>query len=266
MAGVSLIAQAEGPFYLPRGTEVKVFEQCHAKRLPVLLKGPTGCGKTRFVEFMAWRLGRPLVTVACHDDLSATDLTGRYLVVNGETVWRDGPLTMAVRQGAICYLDELVEARSDTIVVIHPLADDRRVLLIDKTGEMVQAALGFQLVVSYNPGYQQLLKELKPSTRQRFVALEFALPAPEAERAIVVHEGGVAQATAATLVELAGRLRRLEAHGLTEVPSTRLLVTTARLIAAGISPRDACRAAMIAPLTDEPELLAAMEALVTATF
>ena len=266
MAGVSLIAQAEGPFYLPRGNEVKVFEQCHAKGLPVLLKGPTGCGKTRFVEFMAWRLGRPLVTVACHDDLSATDLTGRYLVVNGETVWRDGPLTMAARQGAICYLDELVEARSDTIVVIHPLADDRRMLSIDKTSELVQAAPGFQLVVSYNPGYQQLLKELKPSTRQRFVALEFALPAPEAERTIVAHEGGVPQATAAALVELAGRLRRLEAHGLTEVPSTRLLVTTARLIAAGILPRDACRAAMAAPLTDEPELLAAMEALVTATF
>lgn len=266
MAGMPRLAQAEGPFYLPRGTEVKVFEQCHAKGLPVLLKGPTGCGKTRFVEFMAWRLGRPLVTVACHDDLSATDLTGRYLVVNGETVWRDGPLTMAARQGAICYLDELVEARSDTIVVIHPLADDRRVLPIDKTGELVQAAPGFQLVVSYNPGYQQLLKELKPSTRQRFVALEFALPAPEAERAIVAHEGGVPPPMAAALVELAGRLRRLEAHGLTEVPSTRLLVTTARLIAAGISPRDACRAAMAAPLTDEPELLAAMEALVTATF
>ena len=251
MAQVSLIAEAEGPFYLPRGNEVKVFEQCHAKGLPVLLKGPTGCGKTRFVEFMAWRLGRPLVTVACHDDLSATDLTGRYLVVNGETVWRDGPLTTAARGGAICYLDELVEARSDTIVVIHPLADDRRMLPIDKTGELVQAAPGFQLVVSYNPGYQQLLKELKPSTRQRFVTLEFALPAPEAERAIVAHEG---------------RLRRLQAHGLTEVPSTRLLVTTARLIAAGIPSRDACRAAMAAPLTDEPELLAAMEALVTATF
>ena len=266
MAGVPLIAEAEGPFYLPRGTEVEVFEQCHRKRLPVLLKGPTGCGKTRFVEFMAWRLGRPLVTVACHDDLSATDLTGRYLVVSGETVWRDGPLTMAARQGAICYLDELVEARSDTIVVIHPLADDRRALALDKTGELIEAAPGFQLVVSYNPGYQQLLKELKPSTRQRFVALEFALPAPEAERAIVVHEGGVPPPTAAALVELAGRLRRLEAHGLTEVPSTRLLVTTARLIAAGIPPRDACRAAMAAPLTDEPELLAAMEALVTATF
>jgi nitric oxide reductase NorQ protein len=266
MASVPLIAQAEGPFYLPRGNEVRVFEQCHAKRLPVLLKGPTGCGKTRFVEFMAWRLGRSLVTVACHDDLSATDLTGRYLVVNGETVWRDGPLTIAARQGAICYLDELVEARSDTIVVIHPLADDRRMLSIDKTGELVEAAPGFQLVVSYNPGYQQLLKELKPSTRQRFVALEFGLPAPESERTIVVHEGGVPPAMAAALVELAGRLRRLDAHGLTEVPSTRLLVTTARLIAAGISPRDACRVGMAAPLTEEPELLAAMDALVTATF
>ncbi|HET7599354.1 MAG TPA: CbbQ/NirQ/NorQ/GpvN family protein [Gemmatimonadales bacterium] len=254
------------PFYLARDTEVAVFEQCHARGLPVLLQGPTGCGKTRFVEHMAWRLGRPLVTVACHDDLSATDLTGRYLVVNGETVWRDGPLTTAARQGAICYLDELVEARSDTIVVIHPLADHRRVLPIDKTGELVEAAPGFQLVISYNPAYQQLLKELKPSTRQRFVSIEFGLPQPEAERAIVAHEAEVPEATAAALVELAARLRRLDAHGLAEVPSTRLLIAAARLIGAGIPPREACRAALVAPLSDDAELLAAMNALVTASF
>jgi len=258
--------EREAPFYLARANEVGIFEQCHARGLPVLLKGPTGCGKTRFLEYMAWRLGRPLITVACHDDLSATDLTGRYLVIDGETVWHDGPLSAAARSGAICYLDELVEARADTIVVIHPLADHRRVLPIEKTGELVEAADGFQLVISYNPGYQQLLKELKPSTRQRFVTIEFALPAPEAERRIVAREGGVADPTAAALVELAGRIRRLDAHGLVEVPSTRLLVSTARLMAGGISAREACRAALIAPLTDDPELLAAMDALVTASF
>jgi nitric oxide reductase NorQ protein len=256
----------EEPFYLPRGTEVEVFTQCHAQGLPVLLKGPTGCGKTRFLEHMAWRLGRPLITVACHDDLSATDLTGRYLVVNGETVWHDGPLSVAARTGAICYLDELVEARADTIVVVHPLADHRRVLPLEKTGELIEAAPGFQLVVSYNPGYQQMLKELKPSTRQRFVSLEFGLPRPEAEREIVAREAEVSGPTAAALVELAGRIRRLEGHGLAEVPSTRLLVSAARLIAAGIPPREACRAALIVPLSDDPELLAAMDALVTATF
>jgi nitric oxide reductase NorQ protein len=256
----------DAPFYIARGDEVSVFEQCHAAGLPVLLKGPTGCGKTRFLEYMAWRLDRPLITVACHDDLSATDLTGRYLVIGGETVWHDGPLSAAARSGAICYLDELVEARADTIVVIHPLADHRRVLPIEKTGELVSAAPGFQLVISYNPGYQQLLKELKPSTRQRFVAIEFALPVPEAERRIVVHEGGVPEPTAAALVELAIRLRRLDAHGLAELPSTRLLVSTARLLAGGIPAREACRAALVAPLTDDPELRAAMDALVTATF
>ena len=256
----------EAPFYLPRANEVSLFEQCHARGIPVMLKGPTGCGKTRFVEHMAWRLHRPLVTVACHDDLSATDLTGRYLVIDGETVWHDGPLSAAARAGAICYLDEVVEARVDTIVVIHPLADHRRVLPIEKTGELLEAAAGFQLVVSYNPGYQQLLKELKPSTRQRFAAIEFRLPAPEAERKIVAHEGEVPEPVAAGLVELAGRIRRLEAHGLAETASTRLLVSAARLIAGGIPPRDACRAALVSPLSDDPELLAAMEALVSATF
>jgi nitric oxide reductase NorQ protein len=255
---------AEEPFYLPSGDEVAVFAACHARRLPVMLKGPTGCGKTRFVEHMAWQLGRPLVTVACHDDLSASDLVGRYLVRGSDTVWQDGPLTRAVRAGALCYLDEVVEARQDTIVVIHPLTDDRRVLPIDKTGELVPAAAGFQLVVSYNPGYQHLLKDLKPSTRQRFVALEFTVPPPEREIAIVVHEGGVDPHHAADLVALAGRLRKLRDRGLPEVPSTRLLVAAARLIASGVPPREACRVAIAAPLTDDPDLLAAAQDLITA--
>jgi nitric oxide reductase NorQ protein len=255
---------AEEPFYLPSGDEVAVFAACHARRLPVMLKGPTGCGKTRFVEHMAWQLGRPLVTVACHDDLSASDLVGRYLVRGSDTVWQDGPLTRAVRAGALCYLDEVVEARQDTIVVIHPLTDDRRVLPIDKTGELVPAAAGFQLVVSYNPGYQHLLKDLKPSTRQRFVALEFTVPPPEREIAIVAHEGGVDPHHAADLVALAGRLRKLRDRGLPEVPSTRLLVAAARLIASGVPPREACRVAIAAPLTDDPDLLAAAQDLITA--
>lgn len=255
---------ADEPFYLPAGDEIAVFAACHARHLPVMLKGPTGCGKTRFVEHMAWRLGRPLVTVACHDDLSASDLVGRYLIRSSETVWQDGPLTRAVRMGALCYLDEVVEARQDTIVVIHPLTDDRRVLPIDKTGEIVSAASGFQLVISYNPGYQHLVKDLKPSTRQRFVALEFAMPPPEREIAIVVRESGVDRHWAADLVALAGRLRALRDRGLPEVPSTRLLVAAARLIASGVPPRDACRVAIAAPLTDDPDLLAAAGDLITA--
>ena len=249
---------------MPSGDEVAVFAACHARGLPVMLKGPTGCGKTRFVEHMAWQFRRPLVTVACHDDLSASDLVGRYLVRASETVWQDGPLTRAVRAGAICYLDEVVEARQDTIVVIHPLTDDRRVLPIDKTGELVPAAAGFQLVISYNPGYQHLLKDLKPSTRQRFVALEFTVPPPEREIAIVVHEGGVDHHQAADLVALAGRIRTLRDRGLTEVPSTRLLVAAARLIASGVAPREACRVAVAAPLTDDPDLLAAAQDVIAA--
>lgn len=253
------------PYYLPVGDEIALFEKCHARGLAVMLKGPTGCGKTRFVEHMAWRLRRPVVTVACHDDLSASDLTGRWLVRGGETVWQDGPLTLAARHGAICYLDEVVEARQDTIVVIHPLTDDRRILPLDKAGELVEAAPGFQLVISYNPGYQHVLKDLKPSTRQRFVAIDFDFPPPELEARIVAHEGGVDDATAATLVTLAGRLRNLRDRGLAEVPSSRVLVATARLIAGGINPTDACRSALVAPLTDDPELVAAMDDLVTAT-
>ena len=255
----------ESPYYVATGEEIAIFETCHARRLPLMLKGPTGCGKTRFVEHMAWRLRRPLVTVACHDDLSASDLTGRYLIRGNETVWLDGPLTRAARAGAICYLDEIIEARTDTIVVIHPLTDDRRLLPLDKTGELLEADPGFQLVISYNPGYQHGLKDLKPSTRQRFVALEFEFPRPETEADIVAHEGGIERATAVALVTLTNRLRQLGDKGLAEVPSTRLIVATARLVASGIPMRSACRTALLGPLTDDPEMLAAMHDLVTAT-
>ena len=255
---------AEEPFYLPVAEEIAIFQACHARRLHVMLKGPTGCGKTRFVEHMAWRLGRPLVTVACHEDLTAGDLVGRYLVRATETVWQDGPLTHAVRAGALCYLDEVVEARPDIVVVIHPLTDDRRVLPIDKTGEVVKAAPGFQLIVSYNPGYQHILKDLKPSTRQRFVGLDFTFPPLDLETRIVAHEGGVELHTARQLVALAGRLRQFRDRGLLEVPSTRLLVAAARLMASGVSPREACRVAMAVPLTDDPELLAAVHDVIGA--
>lgn len=255
----------EEPYYVESGDEVSVFETCHRQQLGVMLKGPTGCGKTRFVEHMAWRLDRPLITVACHDDLSATDLTGRYLVQGGDTVWRDGPLTRAVREGAICYLDEIVEARQDTVVLIHPLTDDRRVLPIEKTGELLEAAPGFQLVVSYNPGYQNLLKELKPSTRQRFVCLEFDFPPKETEADIVAEESGLDRPSAKELVMLASRIRNLEDQGLVEVPSTRLLVATGRLIAAGIDRQTACLRALMGPLTDDPDLQDAIRDVITAT-
>ncbi|HEU4642145.1 MAG TPA: CbbQ/NirQ/NorQ/GpvN family protein [Gemmatimonadaceae bacterium] len=253
------------PYYVPAANEREIFAMCHARGLPVMLKGPTGCGKTRFVEHMAWRLGRPLVTVACHDDLSASDLTGRYLIQGGETVWVDGPLTVAARAGAICYLDEIVEARQDTTVVIHPLTDDRRILPIERTGEIVEAAPGFQLVVSYNPGYQHAIKDLKPSTRQRFVTLEFDHPPPQREAEIVAHEGGVPAPTATALVELANRVRRLRDQGLAEGPGTRLVVATARLMASGIPAYAACHAALVGPLTDDPDLAGAMADLIAGT-
>lgn len=263
--GVRLPPSA-APYYVPIGREVELFEMCHGRGLPVMLKGPTGCGKTRFVEYMAWRLRRPLVTVACHDDLSASDLTGRYLIRGGETVWVDGPLTVAARAGAICYLDEVVEARQDTIVVVHPLTDDRRFLPVERTGELIDAAPGFQLVISYNPGYQHAIKDLKPSTRQRFVTLEFDYPAPQREAEIVAHESGVTASTAASLVELARRIRRLRDQGLAEGPGTRLIVSAARLMASGIPAHDACRAALAGPLTDDPDLAGAIADLVAATF
>jgi nitric oxide reductase NorQ protein len=255
---------AREPYYLPTSNEVDVFAKCHERGLAVMLKGPTGCGKTRFVEHMAWRLDRPLVTIACHDDLSASDLTGRYLIRGDETVWVDGPLTTAARLGAICYLDEVVEARQDTVVVIHPLTDDRRILPIEKTGELLEAAAGFQLVISYNPGYQHAIKDLKPSTRQRFVTLDFDFPSVANETEIVAREGGVKKATAQSLVELARRVRRLKEQGLAEGPGTRLLISAAQLIASGIPATQACQSALIGPLTDDPDLLAAIGDLVSA--
>jgi nitric oxide reductase NorQ protein len=253
------------PYYLSVGHEVEIFERCHRRGLPVLLKGPTGCGKTRFVEHMAWRLGRPLVIIVCHDDLSASDLTGRYLIRGGETVWIDGPLAVAARMGAICYMDELVEAREDSIIVIHPLTDDRRVLPVDKTGELIAAAPGFQLVASYNPGYQHAIKDLKPSTRQRFVALDFDFPEAAVEARIVAHETGVKQSVASALVETAHRVRRLRDQGLAEGPGTRLLVSAGRLISEGIGARQACQVAIAAALTDDPDLLAAITDIIDTT-
>ena len=253
-----LRAQQQTPYYAEQGGEAALFAHAFEQKLPVLIKGPTGCGKTRFVEHMAARLGRPLITVSCHDDLSASDLVGRHLLTDGGTVWSDGPLTRAVRQGAICYLDEVVEARKDTTVVLHPLADDRRVLPIERTGEQISAAPGFMLVVSFNPGYQNVLKSLKPSTRQRFIALNFNYPAPEVELRIVAHEAGVDTLTAQKLVGLAQALRRLTEQDLEETVSTRLLVMAGRLVASGIALPTACQAAVIDALTDDAETAAAL--------
>jgi nitric oxide reductase NorQ protein len=254
------------PFYLPIGNEVAVFEAAWQARLPVMLKGPTGCGKTRFVEHMAFRLGRPLVTVACHEDLFASDLVGRYLLKNEETIWRDGPLALAVRRGAICYLDEIVEARKDTTVVIHPLTDDRRRLTIDKTGECLPAHPDFMMVISYNPGYQSILKDLKQSTRQRFVSLEFDYPPAEQEAAVVARESGVDIDSALRLVQLAAKIRHLREQGLTEGASTRLLVHAGRLITGGVPPREALRTAVCLPLTDDERLVETMKDLVDDLF
>jgi nitric oxide reductase NorQ protein len=242
------------PFYLPLNQEIELFAAASAQSLPVMLKGPTGCGKTRFVEYMAFCLKRPLITVACHEDLFASDLIGRYLLKNDETVWVDGPLTQAVRIGAICYLDEVVEARKDTTVVIHPLTDDRRTLAIDKKKEVIRAHPDFLLVISYNPGYQSILKDLKQSTRQRFIAIEFDYPQAEKEVQIVVSEAGVDPATAGKLVTLAGKIRHIKEQGLTEGASTRLLIYAARLIRNGIGFKEACQAAICLPLTDDQRL------------
>lgn len=266
LAGTISSRTANEPWYLPAGNEVAIFEQCHARKLAVMLKGPTGCGKTRFIEHMAWRLGRPLVTISCHDDLTASDLIGRYLIRHDGTVWQDGPLTRAVRTGAICYLDEVVEARQDTVVVLHSLSDYRRLLTIDKTGENLEAAAGFQLVVSYNPGYQRMLKDLKPSTRQRFVAVDLDFPSNDREALIIERESGVDHATAQGLATLGSRLRELRDRGLAEVPSTRLLIAAAGLSVNGISIREACYAAVTAPLSDDAALVGAMRDLVDATF
>lgn len=244
----------EQPYYLAVGGEVELFAAALETRLPVMLKGPTGCGKTRFVEYMAFRYKRPLITVACHEDLFASDLIGRYLLKNDATVWMDGPLTRAVRTGAICYLDEIVEARKDTTVVIHPLSDDRRLLYIDKKGETLKAHPDFLLVISYNPGYQSVLKDLKQSTRQRFVSIDLDYPPAQKETDIVSHEGRIAPETARRLVALAHNIRRIREQGLTEGASTRLLIYAAQLIGRGVGEREACRAAVCGSLTDDRQL------------
>ncbi len=254
------------PFYLPQADECDVFRAAYRRQMPLLLKGPTGCGKTRFVAHMAALLGRPLYTVACHDDLSASDLIGRFLLKGGETEWVDGPLTRAVREGAICYLDEVVEARKDVAVVLHPLTDDRRMLPIERTGEVLEAGPQFMLVASYNPGYQNILKTLKPSTRQRFLALDFDFPPPEREIEIVVRESGLAQDRVATLVRLAGKLRALKGQDLEEGVSTRLLVYCASLIHDGMPIGRAVEAALIEPLSDDADVKQGLRDLVATIY
>lgn len=255
---VTADTQEQPPYYLPQGNEVSLFEYAYKHQLPVLLKGPTGCGKTRFIEHMAKRLDRPLYTVACHDDLTAADLVGRHLIGSDGTYWQDGPLTRAVREGGICYLDEVVEARKDTTVVLHPLADDRRILPLERTGEILQAAPGFMLVVSYNPGYQNMFKGMKPSTRQRFVAMRFEYPEPALERQVVMDEGGVDAHLAHKLVELAGAMRKLEQHDLEEAASTRLLVYAGRMISSGMPALEVCRACLAEPLSDDLQTVEAL--------
>jgi len=260
------VAQAAEPWYREVGDECEIFERAYTLKTPLLLKGPTGCGKSRLVEYMAMRLGRPLVTVACHDETSAIDLMGRYLLEGGETVWQDGPVTRAVRGGAILYLDEFAEARSDVVVVVHPLADHRRSLFLDRHDELIAAPDEFMLVVSFNPGYQRGVKELKPSTRQRFIGITFDYPKADVECEIVVGETGVEEASARKLVALAAKLREVEALGLAERPSTRLLVNAARLLHAGVPPRAACNHAIVEALTDEREVATGLRDLVALVF
>ncbi len=273
------------PYYLPIGDEVQIFEAAFAQKIPVILKGPTGCGKTRFLEYMAYRLGRPLtivkprskqglpeksgiplVTVACHEDLSATDLVGRYLLEGDSTKWLDGPLTRAVKAGAICYLDEIVEARKDTTVLIHPLTDHRRILPVEKKGQVIEADSNFLLVISYNPGYQSALKDLKHSTRQRFIAIDFAYPPRDKEKEIIEHESGVSAEVAWDLAKLGEKVRNLKEHGLEEGASTRLLIYAGRLIGEGIPPRRACQVAIVSVLSDDAEVQRSIEEVVSTIF
>jgi len=254
------------PYYETTGNECHLFQSAYESRLPIMLKGPTGCGKTRFVEYMAYQLNRPLIPISCHEDLFASDLIGRHLLKGDETVWQDGPLTLAVRIGAICYLDEVVEARKDTTVVIHPLSDDRRSLFIDKTGELIKAHDNFLLVVSYNPGYQSVLKDLKQSTRQRFVAIQFNYPPHDVETHIVAKESGVSQDIASQLVTLAGKVRNIREHGLAEGASTRLLIYAGKLIQNGIAAQDACKTAICLPLTDDESLQETLHDLIEDVF
>jgi nitric oxide reductase NorQ protein len=256
----------EEPYYRATGDEIALFEAAYSVRMPLMLKGPTGCGKTRFVEYMAWYLDQPLITVACNEDMTASDLVGRFLLDAQGTRWQDGPLAFAARHGAICYLDEVVEARQDTTVVIHPLTDTRRALPLDKKGELLHAHPNFQLVISYNPGYQSLMKDLKQSTKQRFGALDFDYPAKAVELEVIVHETGVSEDIASRLVGIAERGRNLKGHGLDEGISTRMLVYAGSLIAKGIAPVDACRMTLVRPLTDDPDMRDALDAAVTTYF
>lgn len=255
---------ADEPYYRPVGNEIALFEAAYASRVPTMLKGPTGCGKTRFIEHMAWRLGRPLVTVSCHEDMTASDLVGRFLLEGDRTVWHDGPLTRAVREGAICYLDEIVEARQDTTVVIHSLTDDRRILPLEKKNELVRAHPDFHLVISYNPGYQSVLKDLKESTKQRFCAISFDYPDEAVEAEIVAHEAGIERALAGRLVTIAGRSRNLRGHGLEEGASTRMLIHAGQLVGRGIPLDEACEIALVLPITDDPDMRSALSGAIAA--
>ncbi|HFE37444.1 MAG TPA: CbbQ/NirQ/NorQ/GpvN family protein [Gammaproteobacteria bacterium] len=259
-----IIAQA--PFYQAQGKEVELYEAAYAKRLPVMVKGPTGCGKSRFIEYMAWKLGKPLIMVACNEDMTASDLIGRYLLDANGTRWVDGPLTIAARMGAICYLDEIVEARQDTTVVIHPLTDHRRTLPLDKKGELIDAHEDFQLVISYNPGYQSLMKDLKQSTKQRFVGMNFDYAPEKVETAILAEETGLDAETAGKLVKIAITARNLKGHGLDEGISTRLLVYAASLMASGIAPIDACEMALVCPITDDEDIRSTLNHAIAAIF
>jgi nitric oxide reductase NorQ protein len=269
------------PFYLPQMDEIELFEAAYAQKIPVILKGPTGCGKTRFVEYMAYRLSQksaptqsgrngqhqiPLITVACHEDLTGSDLVGRYLIEAEGTRWIDGPLSRAVKFGGICYLDEVVEARKDTTVLIHPLTDHRRILPVEKRGTVLEAHPGFLLVISYNPGYQSALKDLKHSTRQRFVAIDFDYPPKEIEAKIIAHESGIDDETAWQLAKLGEKVRNLKEHGLQEGSSTRLLIYAGKLMAQGISPRRACQSAIVWAVVDDLQVQRSIEEVITSIF
>jgi nitric oxide reductase NorQ protein len=256
----------EKPYYRAVSDEIELYEAAYSVRMPMMLKGPTGCGKTRFVEYMAWKLGKPLITVACNEDMTASDLVGRFLLDTSGTRWQDGPLAVAARYGAICYLDEVVEARQDTTVVIHPLTDARRVLPLEKRGELIEAHPDFQMVISYNPGYQSLMKDLKQSTKQRFGALDFNYPSHDIEAEIVAHESGVSADTSDRLVSIAERARNLKGHGLDEGISTRMLIYAGSLMARGVTPVVACRMTLVQPITDDPDMRDALDAAVNTFF
>lgn len=263
---VDQFAVTREPFYREVAGEIGLYEAAYASRMPVMLKGPTGAGKSRFVEYMAWKLGRPLITVASNEDMTASDLVGRFLLDKDGTKWQDGPLTTAARIGAICYLDEIVEARQDTTVVIHPLTDHRRQLPLDKKGELIEAHPDFQLVISYNPGYQSLMKDLKQSTKQRFAALDFDYPEAALEAEIVSTETGIDGESAEKLVQIAHRSRNLKGHGLDEGISTRLLVYAGQMIAQGVDPKSACQMTLVTPLTDDPDMRETLQAAVETFF